>query len=515
MIDLSVLNRGFSNLGKVDLQKTFVQSAQDIRNVSKYACINAIRDFLTRLLFPETYREQTDDMETIGLIVESSLADMSAAMNNATVTCGPNWKQFNCELDLGGKIYIMHATEINGSTELIIQPKRVGIYIAGAENPQVEIDPDEISVIRLKNVTIASLQGAMAQEAENLLQSGSSSVHARWHKIEHCFSPANSTAAFLALRRMYTAGATINDEIRAFTELANLAIPDSPDQQGFRKLFQISLNEMPQNTGKGKITVHLKVGELSFARETCDISTVAETLLGLDQIPDMSHCAHDDAEFALNQKNIAQARTVAPERLDNLSLPEKVLLIKMFRVMYKNGGHAYEDDADHSSETMRIAMYDTVVEDVYQTYRPGERFDAPHVEFAAANEQVASLELNSNRLTVLHCLDYGTVGSIFTKFNQVGYTERDGVVEFTMVEPLVKVLLAASPLFNSDDSGSEQLGRNGTIQIYANSTLDFHRFQENRATIQEPLTILYRAHGNTLNIGGSGGARNILAARPA
>jgi len=152
-------------------------------------------------------------------------------------------------------------------------------------------------------------------------------------------------------------------------------------------------------------------------------------------------------------------------------------------------------------EDLRHAMSDLYGDVLSALYRPGEEMNS------AGTEWLQPEVISEDEKKLLMCLNSGNFNQ-FSQFSRMGYQQSDAGVEFSMIHPSINYLLRTYTRMESEFLPIREI--NSRFMEIIND--DYLSYFNDKEKIDNILSRIYHAHGDTLNISYLDQNRNRLLA---
>jgi len=298
------------------------------------------------------------------------------------------------------------------------------------------------------------------------------------------------------------------ESLRSFKELERIA------DEGTRSRMKISITSSEEQIENGQIEISLSLDGLSLKKETCDVSQVAETLLGLDNSGVIDQFTRNpDAPGAKEAREQAALELDAQKKLTlennaKLTEAEKSLLAKLLVTVYRNDGHLTAQgtgtDSFKSNQQIRRDIFNLHQREIYQFFRPGD---------TVTNLPQAKIEnFTAEESATLSSLSFAD-NHVHTKFTFIAYRTVGDKTEFSMMHPLFQILTKnPRPLLGVEES--DDANRLACSNIYLMMQRDLAKFDQDKAEIQPVLQKIYDDHKQSLQLAKDGASRNLILTDP-
>jgi len=380
----------------------------------------------------------------------------------------------------------------------------LNIQVGGALIVKSAMSVSDAQSLVLNNVFIGQIENHAIQSKE---------IHAAGDLIQSVlvkgFNNDSKPRAAEIINTIRTRENPMIESLTAFKELERIADPDT------RTRMKIAITSSEEQIKNGQIEINLSLDGLSLKKETCEVSQVAETLLGLDSAEVIDQFKKNpDAPGAKEAREQAALELDAQKKLTlennaKLTTAEKSLLAKLLVTVYRNDGHLTAQGTGasrfESNKQIRRDIYNLHQQEIYQLFRPGD---------TVTNLQQAKIDrFNAEELEALSSLNVGDK-SVHTKFQTIAYRTVGDMTEFSMMHPLFQMLTTnPRPLLGVEES--DDVNRLGCSNIYLMMHQEFAKFNQNKVELIQPvLQKIYNDHNQSLQLAYGGATRNLILTDP-
>jgi len=362
---------------------------------------------------------------------------------------------------------------------------------------------DEAESLVLSSVFIGQIENQASRSGE---------IHAASDLIQSVlvkeFAEGDKPRAAEIIKTIQAHGNPMVESLRSFKELERIA------DEGTRSRMKISITSSEEQIENGQIEISLSLDGLSLKKETCDVSQVAETLLGLDNSGVIDQFTRNpDAPGAKEAREQAALELDAQKKLTlennaKLTEAEKSLLAKLLVTVYRNDGHLTAQgtgtDSFKSNQQIRRDIFNLHQREIYQFFRPGD---------TVTNLPQAKIEnFTAEESATLSSLSFAD-NHVHTKFTFIAYRTVGDKTEFSMMHPLFQILTKnPRPLLGVEES--DDANRLACSNIYLMMQRDLAKFDQDKAEIQPVLQKIYDDHKQSLQLAKDGASRNLILTDP-